>query len=309
MGLLQWAFGRIDPSALDYLLCVVARRTRAVILELVKAHDDGIAPIEVVHAATGVRTKVDEIAQATVVALIQRFFPGFGVQGEEDGLRIQCSFGAGQPEVVVVVDPLDGTEQFAAYLANPLLRRQGVCIMLSVRVRDVWVAAYLLDIFSGEMVRVPPAVTGEVWLSTDDDLKPISLITAPTSLAQGTLLLNRNEHHHQPLLTLLGSSPVFGRVETFHGGIGGSLLQLVMGNAIALGRRGGGHFTAWDDGALGVLCRAAHIKTFVVREDGLQEVRLEPPTERRIPRPHGILYLFARYADELAASGVPVRFL
>ncbi len=320
MVLIPWTFGELSPNALDLILCHIARLMRISVLELVARFEAGdeTLDVEAITSYTGiiggdVRTKADLLSQATFMRLYLLLLKGLGVRGEENNLRIPCGL-IGPHKVVITVDPLDGTARFAELMADLSLPRGGVSIMLAVRVGNEVVAAYVLDLFTGELYRVAPGGDTVVMTIDNDELpQTLPLITPPTSLGDATLLIRRTHQHHQNLMGLIerppGQPSVFGEIELSNGSIGLSVMQVALGRVAALAGRPGNHSTPWDDTPLVAICRAAGIKTFRIASDGLYEIELDAPTEETVLRKYGTLYVAGRYVTQLLDSVPNVRLL
>lgn len=95
-------------------------------------------------------TNADLAAQKFYLEEIQKNFPGYGVIGEEEGLRIPCTL----PDIdlTFIVDPLDGTKAYKRGQAH------GIGTMIALVETDratnnkVVIAAYVGNVNTGEVI-------------------------------------------------------------------------------------------------------------------------------------------------------------
>ena len=140
----------LDPSPAD-LLAVAAAAARAAGIIVVEHLD---RPTEVRHKndRTSVVTAVDLAAQDEIERVITGHFPGHAIVGEEG------RGGASDSELVWLVDPLDGTSNFAHGV--PL-----ACTSIAVRDNLGVVAGAIFEPFREELFTASRG--GGAWLGSD----------------------------------------------------------------------------------------------------------------------------------------------
>jgi fructose-1,6-bisphosphatase/inositol monophosphatase family enzyme len=308
--------GPMSPAALDFVMCCVCDQMRVTALGVIEQYEAGKLDLSVERVtgydgtpAAEVRTRADTEAQKVACVMLDKFLPGWGRVGEENLLQVACTLSLPANAVVdVTIDPLDGTEWLTKVLAaRSGLPRENVYTMLAVRVNGVPVAAYMMSLFNGVLYRVGPG-ENVIRMSGDagwqDEVIPPRL---PPSLTAGTLGYHRSAEFHPVLRWLLSEveggneHAVFGSFDAYEGSIGGDLLRMVKGVTVAMARRPT-FYTPWDDSPLALFCKAASIRVFEIRPDGLYEVKPVVPLTDPVKMPHGLLYVHGQYVDELGAS-------
>ena len=83
-------------------------------------------------------TEADEASQALIVERLGTAFPAWGILAEEEGDNVSA------PEYCWIIDPLDGTTNFAHGLAP-------YAISIALRLRDTVVLGVVLDVTSGDV--------------------------------------------------------------------------------------------------------------------------------------------------------------
>lgn len=100
-------------------------------------------------------TDVDEMVQEMYVKNFSRAFEGIGLIGEEGGLRIPST--AGGEDIVLTLDPLDGTNAFVRGQSH------GISTMVGVLVGGCLAGGYVGDVMTGEIYAAHPGEWG-AWL-------------------------------------------------------------------------------------------------------------------------------------------------
>lgn len=142
-----------------------------------------------------VLTSADTAAQSIYLRAFKECFPGFGVIGEEDNLRIPQRSG-----YHFTVDPLDGTKAFT--------RRQshGIATMVALVHYKEIISAYIGDINTGEIYGYRPG-TNKVWRITDlEHFEQLGPGRKLQSLREGHVMLREPVDKHS-----VGSVRLVGR--------------------------------------------------------------------------------------------------
>ncbi len=310
MALPPGVFGDLTPRQLHRNIKHILHGMREGTLQFIASGDvavetkpgyDGTPGADVVTAA-------DRFAQGVFMGMRADLLPGLGVIAEEGELHVECTL-PGEP-VVITVDPIDGSRQLKRLLEDPSLPRDGVAIMIGVRVGDRVVGAYILDLFKGDLLALNPA-TGMVTYHIFG--RGVPRVVQPFSWAPagwlntGTLLMGDNQTPatHGPLLQML-TRPVdqggaFGKVVPIGHSFALTLPAMIKEEAVGAVRRNPGFSTPWDDTPMIGICNALGIDTYYVLDHLLQEFVAVAPNAV-IPRHAGVLYLPRCYVQDLGGS-------
>ncbi|CAN7669340.1 inositol monophosphatase [Bosea sp. LjRoot90] len=186
------------------------------------------------RSATDLVTEADEAAERFISAELARAFPGAALIGEEavaaDPALVER---LGDAELAFVIDPIDGTLNYASDL--PLF-----AVMAAVLVKGEVVAAVIHDPIVGDSAM---ALRGEgAWLGSDDG-KSRDLRVAPAAPPREMTGMMSWQYFPEPLRSKLpGHMPAFANVSSLR----------CCGHEYRLAAAGNGHFllygrlSPWD---------------------------------------------------------------
>ncbi|HET9412467.1 MAG TPA: inositol monophosphatase family protein [Candidatus Saccharimonadales bacterium] len=226
---------------------------------------------------------------------------GFGCVGEEEDLRIECTFE--DAEVRITFDAVDGTKVYAADYVF------GSTVMIALVVNDQVVAAYIADINSGDVFGYGPS-TSEVRRWRDFDVaraggEPLST-EFPGSLKDQPILLRNEREDYPPRVAAIARSTkhsggIFSRYVSCDSGvsIGLSMVQLLCGHVGAL-VMASKRWSPWDDTPLIGLAKAMGMVFLRPISDGTTLEEFEPPlVEEVAPRDYVIFVVHRSSAAAL----------
>jgi len=187
-------------------------------------------------------TSIDLRAQEMYVALLKECFPGYGIVGEEENLRVPCT---NDQDIWFTVDPIDGTKALA--------RRQshGIATMVSLVHKGKVVASFIGDIMTGEVFYHRPGSIQVHRQMPTDNVQVTNLEPNNRALIDQRLLLRDNpldlpEALQRLCLTTKNCSRVmFSDIEVTGGSIGCMFARLwkqEVGGLLLLA----GQTTPWD---------------------------------------------------------------
>lgn len=247
-------------------------------------------------------TDGDLNSQAVLKEEFPELFEGFGLQAEEGEYTVEATLITPNGPVVMTADPLDGTKWYIHLMQFRHEERDGVYVMLAIRLGKYAVAAYLLDVFSGELTYLAPGEHGVFKETSTGMVIPLPTVPPAATFGSGKLIVHGSTHKHTGLsawLTLLQAAGMAPEVQEITKSIGDGLLYVADGRAVGLARRPLGHHTPWDDTPLVALCLELGIRTFWVLPDGsLREYRTWAPL-KKWQRRFGVLYLWPDYIEAL----------
>lgn len=142
------SFGSLTSHAVGTLMKEAVRRA----IVLLRAHRFSFEATAKTRPSEDGRpdfvTTADRAAQLVFVKLLQEWFPGFGIVGEEENLRVPCTIPG--RDLWFTVDPLDGTKAF--------MRRQshGIGTMTALIDGDEVIAACVGDVMTSEVYTARP---------------------------------------------------------------------------------------------------------------------------------------------------------
>ena len=171
---------RPKPDAEQLLL---SQPTVARLIDLCAALRQAVLPFLGLHAARGhsgaavggdVTFRIDEVAEALLEDYMARHLPGWACYSEDRGLQ-----GAESPDVILVVDPIDGTRPAAAGLesamvsiaavpgmAHPTMGDVSAGVLQEIKTGDLFVAAKGLGVSmrtaAGEEIPLRPSQTADL---------------------------------------------------------------------------------------------------------------------------------------------------
>lgn len=209
-------------------------------------------------------TSADVAAQEVYVRSIARCFPGFGVLGEEQGLRIPCTF-EGFGEIYFAVDPLDGTKAFIRGQSH------GIGTMLSLVHNGKVVAVCIGNVMTREIYISGPGSNAVHRISDGHREELVYNNTRPLRELYVSLRERPELYGKVPLLRDLIAEPehggAFKNVDVMGGSIGTHMARLWQGEIAAL-VTGWNHQTPWDDNPIIGMCEKMGFVTLASNEDG-----------------------------------------
>lgn len=183
-----------DPAALEHLAGVLADAARAEILP--RFARISLADARRKSSAFDIVTEADERAEAAITAALRAAHPGAVVIGEEAAGRDPSLLGAiGDAELAFIVDPLDGTRNFASGL--PLFG-----VMAAVTVRGAVVGAAIHDPVRGDCACA--LAGGGAWLARPDGSRVALRVAPPVPPAEMEAVVGSN-FLPEPLRTQVNS--------------------------------------------------------------------------------------------------------
>lgn len=135
-------------------------------------------------------TTADLEAQEIYVRALTEWFPGVGIVGEEDGLKVPCTIEG--HNIFFTLDPVDGTKALAR------LQASGVATMISLVVNGGVVAAYIGDVNAGQLYGFRPG-SEHVHRLTDYSYAETMVIDPDCTLKQKTIVLRTDPRLASPL--------------------------------------------------------------------------------------------------------------
>lgn len=134
-------------------------------------------------------TDVDRAAEALIVQELRTAFPDHAMLGEEGGLRQDADADAERTGYMWIVDPIDGTLNFAHGVPH-------YCVSIALACRDVPVCAVVYDPLRDEMYHATAG--GGAWLAgqrlrTSDCTRLDQALVAAVFPKPGSALLDRFE--------------------------------------------------------------------------------------------------------------------
>lgn len=225
---------------------------------------------------------------------------GFGCVGEEEDLRIECTFE--DAEVRITFDAVDGTRLYA--VDYPF----GSTVMISLVADGQVVAAYIVDINSGDVIGYGPA-TAEVkrWRDFDvasDGGEPL-LPDFSKPLETQSILLRKEREDYPPRVAAIACSTrhggIFRRYVCTESGfsIGMSMWLVLCGyhGALVMASK---RWSPWDDTPLIGLAKAMGMVFLRPISDGTTLEEFEPPlVEEVAPRDYVIFVVHRSSAAAL----------
>lgn len=171
-----------QPAQLAHLVQVLADAARAEILP--RFARISLADARRKTSAFDVVTEADERAEAAIASALRQAHPGAVVVGEEAAGRDPALLSAiGDAELAFIVDPLDGTRNFASGL--PLFG-----VMAAVTVRGRVVAAAIHDPMRGDCAC---ALAGQgAWLARADGSREVLQVASPVPPAEMEAVVGTN---------------------------------------------------------------------------------------------------------------------
>lgn len=194
-------------------------------------------------------TDADPEIQKIYVEMIRENFPGYGIIGEENKLRIPCS-DATLGDMYFVVDPIDGTNAFARR------QSQGIGTMIALIRGQRILAVYIGDVMTGEIYGYRPK-SDSVHRINYQGVSETLTIDEQRPLSEQYLLLNTlPEHVSGQLMKCLVrrglKHGLFKSAEITGGSIGirtARIWKSELGATIFCG----GRYTPWDmDPVMGI---------------------------------------------------------
>lgn len=186
-------------------------------------------------------TDADEDAQEIYTKVLRERFPQFGIVGEEEGLRIECTHPT--DDFWFSVDPLDGTSAYNRYQSH------GIGTMIALMHGKKVIAVAIGDILTGEIYYYRPDSRKTHRLDVHQNTFDQRLWINPkrTLREQYILLRDPVEKHMDAAkhLVQLQPHPLFYSHEITGGSIGISMARLWKGEVGAAILRPGKQ-TPWD---------------------------------------------------------------
>lgn len=215
-------YGPISPEALGLIMKEVLRRG----LQMARSMITSFEATEKKTAGKDLDwfTTADTEAQRVMAKSIRECFPGFGILGEEAGLRVPCTID--QRRLRITIDPIDGTK---AYIRG---QSHGVGTMIAVAEDDEIVAAFVGDVMTQEVYYYRPCSPKTHRLRAWD-MPELLEIDTNRKLADQYLLLRNRESKHSPHARRIFAPPEAGgkfqNIEITGGSIGISMARLWKG--------------------------------------------------------------------------------
>lgn len=223
-------------------------------------------------------TTCDTGAQEIYLKMIQENFPGFGIIGEEDSLKIEPL--KRFKELYWVLDPVDGTKA--------LIRRQsdgiGTMIALVDYVHEEVLCAAIGDIMTGEVYYFRPE-SHNVWRVTDLNVAERLKIDTEISLSEQYVSLREYPSRHCDIIRRLVDSDkqLFKNGVVEGGSIGIHMAKLWKGQYGAVILPPGAE-TPWDSIPIAGISKALGFAEVEIFPDGKINHPFKPSLPKKVER-------------------------
>lgn len=245
-----------------------------------------------------IKTTADEEAQKLYARLLQENFPGYGIIGEENNLRVECTLANGE-NMFFTVDPLDGTKAYNRKQSH------GIGTMIALVHGTEVIAVCIGDIMTGEMFYYRPESHTAHRLGRTNTPEELPIPDPNSSLMERYALLRDRETVYHPVIQKIVSDPKNGGlmkdITMVDGSIGTSMARLWKGE-VGIAVLKAGYQTPWDWAPVVGISKKLGYKFFVAPANkikvGITEVDPVVPTET-ILYDRDIIVVHENHADQL----------
>lgn len=263
----------------------VIRKEAATFVAEAKEHYDGVRE--------DVVTTADRAAQEVYIKYFTKNLPGFGLVGEEDGLRRLCTIPG--DDVYITIDPLDGTKAFARHQSH------GVGTMVGVVRRGRVIAGFVGDVNTGDIYGFDPENPAPIRTRFGVDGLMVPDTTQP--LARRYLMSNTSPMEFsrkvRKLFLKAHQGGICKDIEVMGGSYGTFFARLWKGE-VAVVVLDPAHTTPWDEVPVFGISKALGVVYFRIDPETFEVTECDPviPTAP-VPAPYVTVAVAHGYAREV----------
>ncbi|MBI5126261.1 MAG: hypothetical protein HZA80_00630 [Candidatus Taylorbacteria bacterium] len=276
--------GPVIRRAMHEAIAVIREQAATFIAES-KTHYDGVRE--------DIVTTADRAAQEVYITHFTKYLPGFGLVGEEDGLRRPCTIP--HDDVYITIDPLDGTKAFARGQSH------GVGTMVGVVRGGKIVAGFVGDVNTGEIYGFDPE--NPVPIRTRFGVDQVLASDTSMPLARRYVMSNTSptEFSRQVRKILFKHSQggLCKDVEVLGGSYGTFFARLWKGE-VAILLLDPAHSTPWDEVPVLGISKALGVVYFRINPETLEVHDCDPAIPHApVPTPYITVAVLPGYAGEV----------